>query len=408
MYKIINVVLFIVLSLLTLDLNSQWVLQNSGTTENLYSVYFADDNTGYVCGRNGIILKSTNGGTSWFLQNSGVSSNLSEIKFIDINTGFAAGNEGILLKTISGGELWEQVNLGTDASLNSLYFSDSLTGWVVGSSKIYKTTNRGEDWFEQIPDSAETFNSVFFIDNNTGWITGYRTLKTTNGGIDWITKDRHVNALSIFFVNHMTGWNCGAPFKIFKNTDGGETWEEPMDEGDSPPTVYTCLSFIDENTGWYTTYHSFAGSVKITTNCGLNWTLESVSSSMRYRGLHSVYARGINTAWAVGQRGTILKRSGLTGLSGNSQIPGMFSLEQNYPNPFNPVTTVKFYVPEAAKIEITIFDITGKQLDLIAAGIYLPGEYEAEWNAEKYSSGVYFYRMTAGDYSETKTMVLIK
>lgn len=408
MFRKICFIFFIITGVMNLHLKSQWVLQNSGTAENLYSVFFADDNTGYVCGRNGIMLKTTDGGTSWFTQNSGVTTNLYDINFLNPDIGFAVGDNGVLLKTVSGGEVWEPVITGTDSVLYSIYFIDTLTGWITGDSKIYNTTNAGLNWNEQIPDIPKTFRSVFFIDNNTGWITGLGTMKTTNGGLNWVTKDRYVNGNSIFFVNDMTGWVCGLPFKLYKNTDGGETWEEPTSEPDSPPTSYTELYFINENTGWFTTYHSFGGSIRMTTNGGSNWISETYSVSMRFRGLHSIYARGFNTAWAVGQRGTILKRSGLTVQNGNSQIPVRFSLEQNYPNPFNPVTTIKFYLPEAADVEINIFDITGRVIERITKGIYSGGVYSMEWNAEKFSSGVYFYRMTAGKYSETKPMVLIK
>lgn len=95
----------------------------------------------------------------------------------------------------------------------------------------------------------------------------------------------------------------------------------------------------------------------------------------------------------------------------SSEIPKQFSLGQNYPNPFNPVTKIKFEVPVTGKnnyVTIKVYDISGREITTLADNNFSAGVYEADWDASKYSSGVYFYRMTAGNYSEIKKMVLVK
>lgn len=92
----------------------------------------------------------------------------------------------------------------------------------------------------------------------------------------------------------------------------------------------------------------------------------------------------------------------------SSEIPVKFNVFQNYPNPFNPSTTIRFDIPKESFVKITVFDVMGREVNVIANESVKPGEYEAEWNAVKYASGIYFYRILAGDFSDTRKMILAK
>jgi len=97
----------------------------------------------------------------------------------------------------------------------------------------------------------------------------------------------------------------------------------------------------------------------------------------------------------------------------NNQIPEKFELYQNYPNPFNPSTKIKFNIPENIrntknKIELNIYDISGKLIQNLVKGEFQPGEYEIEWNASGYSTGVYFYAIISERIIETKKMIYLK
>ncbi|RKX29780.1 MAG: hypothetical protein DRP47_00805 [Candidatus Zixiibacteriota bacterium] len=88
-------------------------------------------------------------------------------------------------------------------------------------------------------------------------------------------------------------------------------------------------------------------------------------------------------------------------------IPSEFRLAQNYPNPFNPTTTISFDVPVATSYNLTIYNINGQEVERFA-GTAEAGVFEVEWDASNVGSGVYFYRLEAGDFSATKKMVLVK
>jgi hypothetical protein len=89
-------------------------------------------------------------------------------------------------------------------------------------------------------------------------------------------------------------------------------------------------------------------------------------------------------------------------------VPDKYSLEQNYPNPFNPVTNIKFSVPKSTMVNLKVFDVTGREIWTLVDERLEMGSYEYSFNASGLSSGVYFYKLTAGDFSSVKRMVLVK
>lgn len=92
----------------------------------------------------------------------------------------------------------------------------------------------------------------------------------------------------------------------------------------------------------------------------------------------------------------------------SNEIPKSYSLSQNYPNPFNPVTNINFSVPISRLVILKVYDITGKEVAQLVNKTMAAGVYTYDFNASQLSSGVYFYRMTAGDFTEVKKMVLVK
>jgi hypothetical protein len=102
-------------------------------------------------------------------------------------------------------------------------------------------------------------------------------------------------------------------------------------------------------------------------------------------------------------------RTGLVGITqpGN-EIPLTYKVYDNYPNPFNPSTKIKFDLPKAGLVKLTVFDMLGREIETLVNENLSPGTYNAEWSAAKYSSGVYFYRIQADEFAEIKKMILVK
>jgi hypothetical protein len=92
---------------------------------------------------------------------------------------------------------------------------------------------------------------------------------------------------------------------------------------------------------------------------------------------------------------------------GNS-VPAEFSLKQNYPNPFNPTTRIEFTIPKGEYVELKLYDLLGKEIGILVQGPYEAGRYMFDFNAGNLSSGIYFYTITAGQFKDTKKMLLVK
>ena len=100
---------------------------------------------------------------------------------------------------------------------------------------------------------------------------------------------------------------------------------------------------------------------------------------------------------------------GVTGVTDKSnEIPLSFTLDQNYPNPFNPGTMISFDVPSKSFVTLKVFDALGREVSTLLAEELSAGAYSRRWNAANVPSGVYFYRLQAGEYVETKRMILLK
>ncbi|MFI5144637.1 MAG: T9SS type A sorting domain-containing protein, partial [Ignavibacteria bacterium] len=118
---------------------------------------------------------------------------------------------------------------------------------------------------------------------------------------------------------------------------------------------------------------------------------------------------------AAGNIGTILGwgiRLNNATLVGNgkifTEVPDKFELNQNYPNPFNPETKIIFTVPQQSKVVLKVYDILGKEVSTIVNETLLPGKYEKTFSGLSFASGVYFYKMEAGEFTSVKKMVLLK
>ena len=92
----------------------------------------------------------------------------------------------------------------------------------------------------------------------------------------------------------------------------------------------------------------------------------------------------------------------------NTGVPQVYQLHQNFPNPFNPVTKIKFDIPQNSKVTVKVYDLLGNEVAKLHDGDLVAGYYEADFNASSYASGVYFYRIDAGNYTSVKRMVLVK
>ncbi|MCH7724747.1 MAG: T9SS type A sorting domain-containing protein, partial [Bacteroidetes bacterium] len=97
----------------------------------------------------------------------------------------------------------------------------------------------------------------------------------------------------------------------------------------------------------------------------------------------------------------------------DATIPTEFSVTQNYPNPFNPSTTIKYSIPQQSIVTIKVYDILGTEVKTLVNGERTPGIYSVQWNGDnnygsKVATGIYIYRVVAGNFVQVKKMILLK
>lgn len=98
--------------------------------------------------------------------------------------------------------------------------------------------------------------------------------------------------------------------------------------------------------------------------------------------------------------------TGVTPISGN--VPGSFVLMQNFPNPFNPTTTIRFDIPKNGFVSLKVYDVLGNEVATLVNENLNPNTYEVSWDANRLASGVYFYKLVSGNFTDVKKMILLK
>jgi len=108
-----------------------------------------------------------------------------------------------------------------------------------------------------------------------------------------------------------------------------------------------------------------------------------------------------------------IKKNEVTTDVEDETIPTEYSVSQNYPNPFNPSTTIKYAIPQQSFVRIKVYDIVGREVKTLVNTERSPGIYSVQWNGDnnygsKVSSGIYIYRVVAGNFTQVKKMILLK
>jgi len=146
---------------------------------------------------------------------------------------------------------------------------------------------------------------------------------------------------------------------------------------------------------------------------GTTRTVDAIGTSISGYGTQFSACWGSGYAATSGSQGNfsvvkISSDSGLVSIGESNEIPSEFTLSQNYPNPFNPVTRINFTIPAAEFVTLSVYDVMGREVAVLINESLKPGSYESEWNAVNSTSNIYFYKLTAGNFTDTKRMMLIK
>ena len=186
-----------------------------------------------------------------------------------------------------------------------------------------------------------------------------------------------------------------------RTTDGGNTWISS-----SVPTSFSSSSFreiymLNTKVGWLVGAYDFPAFVAKTTNGGITW--ENQTPQGVNTGFESISMIDSSHGFLVGEGFYETFDGGLTNIDGrNISLIINYNLSQNYPNPFNPTTTIQYSIPKELYVIIQVYDILGKEIATLVNERKLTGNYSIDLKLRNLPSGIYFYRMRAGEFSETK------
>ena len=391
-YTIIIFVLIISARITT----AQWQNVSTGMgNKTVYSLYNNSSNIYAGTSTNGLFLSSNNG-SSW--NPAGV--NYFNITYAVTEFGgylYAACELGVW-RTSNNGAYWSYTSLNNTTmyslasnqsrvfvgSHNSgLFYSSGGTGWFISSLNATSI-------------KALAINGDFIV---AGCGNSAGVYISSNNGNTWTStalNNKTIYSLAMNGSNIFAGTGSG----VYYSNDNGTTWTHSSLNNE---LVYS-LAVNGNNVFAGTELHG----VFVSSNNGVSWVQKN-------EGLGNITIHSLriinNFIFAGASVNGVYKRpiGDLVGIPVSSnQIPNEFSLSQNYPNPFNPSTKISFSIPKSELVNLTVYDITGKETAALVNRQMNAGIYEVTFNASGLSSGVYFYTIKTNSFTSTKKMIITK
>jgi photosystem II stability/assembly factor-like uncharacterized protein len=389
----------------------------------------------WVAGDSGVIARAEdNTLASWTLLNSGIPKDefISWLEFVGTQTLFAGSGSGRIYRSTNSGGTWTVVF--SDATLtnfiNYIKFFDASRGIANGDGlsgsatmAFLETTDGGATWKNNNSYLVGTGYPciVRFPSPDHGYLLGYRygsdqstiargIWRTGDLGKTWsfatigtTSADSTARSDAIDFLNGMNGLISRRDSTIWKTTDGGATWQLIARTAARCYGIQYLASDFAVAVGGSGRVvlldpggSSMVNSQQVDPAVDLFMPYFSSPTSgfiLSFYNSGSIYGASAATTSIPTQR---------------SSHPTGFALFQNYPNPFNPATTIRFALPRSCRAVLKIYDMLGRQVAELLNAEMSEGMHSIQWNSGSASGGVYFYRLQAADYVETKSMILLR
>jgi hypothetical protein len=375
------------------------LLSNAGT------IYAGTDTSGFFV--------STNEGSTWTQRNTGLTQRFVKTFAVIGNSLFAGTNgaAGVYLSTNEGGS-WTIANSGIlNQSIHALAFNGASLLAASDGGGIYISTNNGTVWQASIAGLTNLSTHAILVTPGRIFVGGGTTSAnggvfiSTDNGASWTrpaTSPNNVRSLAMVGTDIFAATNGAG---VYRSTDDGATWST-ANFGLTALGVRVVLA-----RGNNLLAGTMTGGVFLTTDRGTSWN--TINDGLTPVSILSLEASA-TTLFAGTQNNGVWTRplsQVITGVNTNGNLrPDGFHLQQNFPNPFNPTTTIRFTVPQGSTESITlrVFDALGKEMALLVDGNRPAGTYSVTWSANAMASGMYFVRLTSGEITLTRRMVLMK
>ncbi len=421
---------------LSTDQGSTWTMNNNGIT--------AENFSGMVKTSSGKILMSSALGifsntppdTVWdktYPQNGFegqlplVTDGLGNIYTLDPEIPILSGSGAIaIVKSTDGGSSWSPDTAGLSHVNGGLFYVDETGAQHYGGGHQFFGTNP-DLWTKPVsgswtidttgfPAQSSNYVACMTSDRNgflyiSGNLSGKKVMRRPASGGTWLADTSGIPSSVPSFVQMVPGANGDVFATISPSGTGimrrsGGTWST-ISLPSSMPAYVTALSV--DNSG--VIFAGFADGNY--TGLGVYFTTDNGSSWM-YDGLDSIIVTALNSfgdstyALTDGEGAFYVGKSPATKVISKSATPSSFALYQNYPNPFNPTTRIGFTFPVRSRVVVEVFDVLGRKIQTLINGEMEAGEHVVAFDGTPFASGIYFYRIRAGNFISVKKLVLLK
>lgn len=284
--------------------------------------------------------------------------------------------------------------------VSSLLLPDTVNRYPVNWACLSQHRNN-DDWLARVISPGDTFRLVFNVKPVAG-MTGLSNPSEMIGGSPQIVKNGQV------YVNQ--GYiDEGIVIDPTKPHHSKELHPRTV-AGLSADRRYLYLIVVDGGQPNVSKGVTLTQMAEILVSFG-------ISNAMNLDG-------GENSTMVLGESGVVnspslgsemsisnaifIRKSDASSIGEDNSLPTKFALSQNYPNPFNPTTNIEYFVSSKSFVTLKIYDMLGREIEILTNDVKEPGKYSVQWNAGNYSSGIYYYKMEAGDFRSVKKMLLIK
>ncbi len=416
-----------------------WSITNLALTYPSNIIFDKDNPDFLVAGHlNREIIKTNDGGKNWYSPKFDIEPSKIEpiSNSFDLNPknkleGYLASSNG-LYKTTDGGSNWFRLDEFDIATYNVYYHKFQPDTLFLNSVPPYYSFDGGTMWAEY----ESGFPSLFmkFVKTNPTLVYTIRNegkvYKSFDLGKTWIDKTEglvkqaetgtyaRITSLEPD-INNPDIVYCGQKGSMSKSIDGGDSWfrvdstllsyEPKMNQPkilldpNNPDRIYVgLLGYTDFITDEYTT-----GGLFLTEDGCKTWK-KVYSSRVRDIFTDEGNPRYIYLSTDYGLMRFLDTLTVTDVIQTKPVLPKKFVLEQNYPNPFNPSTTIKYSIPRKNNVLLKLFDVLGSEVATLVNKEQSEGNYEIKFDGKNLTSGIYFYRLQAGEFVETKKMLFMK
>ena len=399
---------FLIATLLLIVTNlsfAQWTQTSAPATTITWSL-LGSGQTIFAGTQDDGVLRSTDAGSNWTSTNLDVSRRHTYALGLNGTTVFAGTDSG-LYRSTDNGLSWQSPTALVGKAIESVRLTGS--SWFAGTdgSGIYKSTDNGSSWPAASTGLTDNYVHTIVSDGSTlyaGLSNGI--CYSTDTGSTWnlLANGNGLYPNVRAFATANGSLFAGGASGIQRSTDGGTTWVAV----DSGLTQTFILGFA--------VFHStiFAcgwGGIYVSTDTGSTWSEINTGLPTSHMA-HSLAIVGTDLFAGLDTNGIWKRPIGQIVSSVESKPNlanvGNFQLEQNFPNPFNPSTTISFSLAHDANVTLTIFDILGQEIQTLVSGHFAQGSHTINWDASGLPSGVYIYRIQAGNSVSARKMFLEK